>query len=271
MSKIATLGQQYEIMAGVGLQTENHITFNGANRGDPGNITDTPATIFTVTGLVAVKIFAIGETTLVGSSSTLTLGTATAPAAIIPSTIATAIHTHFNWWNATPAATTVSSNVVEFITEENIILTVGTASVTAGSLRFVAIWRPLSADASMVSNPGGSKDLSASASISPSASLSPSSSASTSASISPSSSISASISPSSSLSPSASRSPSSSASSSKSPSASSSPSTSQSPSSSTSASSSASVSPSASGSPSASASASVSLSTSPSSSPSASQ
>lgn len=268
---VATLGQQYEIMAGIGIQTENHITFNGGNTGDPGNLASTPATIFHITGLVAIKIFAIGEATLVGSGATLTLGTATSAAAIIASTTATAIHTHFNWWSATPAAVTVSSNVTEFVTEEDIILTLGTASVTAGSLRFIAIWRPLSQDASVVSNPSGLKAISASPSISPSSSVSPSASASPSASSSPSSSSSASQSPSASNSPSASRSPSASSSSSKSPSASTSPSASVSPSSSASSSSSASTSPSASSSPSSSASSSTSASVSPSSSASASQ
>lgn len=240
------------VIAGTGQRSHNTLTFD-ASTGKVGN-----TTLFSVTGQVGVKIYAYGIATPTGSG-TVAVGTATNSAGLIAATTATSITAKKNWWNATPAAVSLSSNVTEFVISEDIILTVSSATVTAGTIRFVVIWRELSVDGYLRSaNTGGSASpsISPSASQSPSASLSPSSSVSPSssqslspsASVSPSSSVSKSLSPSSSASASASpsssssasQSPSSSASRSVSPSSSSSlslsPSTSASPSSSVSAS-----------------------------------
>lgn len=246
MEEITTLGQQYEIMAGVGIHAENHVTFAGGNANDPGTLATTPYTLFKVSGLVAVKVYAVGVTTPVsGGSGTLAVGVNGSGAILIAATTATSIAAHKNWFNATPVFGGLSSNFTENVIDQDILLTVATGDVTAGSIRFIAIWRPLTLGATLrEANLSAGSDISFSPSLSPSASISPSSSRSPSASASPSSSISPSLSPS--LSPSASISPSSSVSGSVSatPSLSLSPSSSQSPSASRSPSSSVSPSPS---------------------------
>lgn len=230
-----------EIIAGTGIENHNRVTFDAAN-GKVGSFT-----IFTVTGLVAVKVIAVVESTVTsGGTPTIEVGTATNTAGIIAQvTDATGLAANEIWHDATPDSTVEAvsgaASFAEKLVSQDIQVKIGTAAITGGRIRFTVLWRPISANSYLSSsNVGGSASpsVSPSASISPSASRSPSASASSSAS--PSLSPSASVSPSASRSPSSSASasvslstsPSSSASASLSPSASSSPSASISPSSS---------------------------------------
>lgn len=295
---LATLGQQYELMAGTGIQEEVVINFAGAQTGDPGNLSTTPYKLFRVTGLVSAAVYAVVENDVASSGSgTLKVGVqrsdqpgggSDSTAAFIASTTASQLDTYEIWTGASPQATFIANTVTNFpalAISRDIILSVGTANIDSGRIRFVCLWKPITAGSFVVARgtaafTSPSASLSPSSSRSPSASVSPSSSLSPSASTSPSASASSSLSPSGSTSPSASLSPSTSTSASVSPSssasssASGSPSASLSPSSSISGSASPSLSPSsstsASNSPSASSSRSLSPSSSISSSPSAS-
>lgn len=248
MNTLSTLGQQYEILSLQGIQEEYDITFTGAGgAGAIGTIT-----LFTVTGLVKVRAIAYCETTPVGAG-TIELGTTINTAGLITQIAdATNLATGEIWHDATPDASvelvTGTTSYPEKFVSQDIKLKIASAAITAGRIRFVIQWAPVTKGSSVVSTLGN--QISASPSLSPSAS--------TSASLSPSASASRSLSPSASVSPSSSVSPSASASSSIS--------ASLSPSSSASASVSASLSPSASSSASRSPSSSSSLSLSPSSS-----
>jgi len=246
---LATLGQQYEIIAGTGIAENYTATFDGSTTGAVGNLK-----LFKVTGVVAIKIYPQVLQNLNSQGGTLALGTATLTTGIVTTTNASSLNGNKSWI-ASPAALAAdtATNFPTVVTNEDIILTIATASIRGGVISFTAIWKPLTSDASVTAYVAG-------ASISPS--LSPSSSAS--ASLSPSASVSRSLSPSNSASPSSSASPSASASPSQSPSSSASASLSPS------ASASRSQSPSSSASASLSPSASVSRSLSPSSSASAS-
>jgi hypothetical protein len=279
MNLLATIGQQYEIIAGTGIAETKSVTFDNDGSGSVGNLT-----LFHTTGMVGVKIYARGIESLRGASATIEVGTSTNTAGLIAQTTATALLADEIWHDNSPDATLELSSVsTDKIITRDIVLTIATADVTGGAIEFVAVWRPLSNGANLVAattassaspslSPSASVSRSASPSLSPSSSasaslsISPSSSASPSSSVSPSASVSRSLSPSSSVSPSASESQSLSPSASKS--ASLSPSASASRSLSPSASASASLSPSTSKSPSASPS--RSLSPSSSTSPSAS-
>lgn len=204
------------LIAGIGHEAHNRVTFDANTTGKVGT-----QTLFNVTGVVAVRLFAVTQVDLAGSGS-LAVGTAITPTGILTTTAATDLDANEIWQDATPdASVELSTTVAEKIVSQDIIATVSSNTITAGRILFVAIWKPISENAYLVSaNLGGSASpsVSPSASLSPSASRSPSASASPSASTSPSSSASRSQSPSASLSPSASRSPSSSASPSASPS-----------------------------------------------------
>lgn len=204
------------LIAGIGHEAHNRVTFDANTTGKVGT-----QTLFNVTGTVAVRLFAIVQTDVTGSGS-IAIGTAISSTGLITTTTGTDLDAGEIWHDATPdASVELSSVVAEKIVNQDIIATITSNTLTAGRILFVAIWKPISENASLVSaNLGGSASpsVSPSASLSPSASRSPSASASPSASTSPSSSASRSQSPSASLSPSASRSPSSSASPSASPS-----------------------------------------------------
>lgn len=235
---LATLGQQQEIIAGVGIQSENNYSFVG-NQGAVGSYT-----LFTVTGVVAVKIVGVVTATVTSAGApAIEVGTTINTAALIPQVVdGTGLAVNEIWHDATPDSSVelISglSSFPEKLVTQDIKVKVSTAAATGGSVRFIVLWRPLSSGALLVAvNPGDriSASASVSASVSPSASTSPSSSASRSqspsasaspsASVSPSASASRSLSPSTSLSPSASQSPSAS----RSPSSSASPSASASP------------------------------------------
>lgn len=210
----------YEIIAGIGHEAHADIKFG------TGNVSGTPGayTLFNVTGTVSVKILATCETDLAGASATLAVGTALTTAGLIAQATGTDIDANDIWHDNTPdASVELTSVLTEKIVSDNIILTIGTAPVTGGRIKFTVIWKPISSDGHLESafadvstsasrSPSASVSPSASASSSSSPSLSPSASGSPSASVSPSASSSASGSPSASVSPSASRSPSASAS-----------------------------------------------------------
>ena len=265
MNTLSTLGQQYEILSSQGIQEEVSIKFDGGvNSGAIGTLT-----LFTVTGLVKAKVIAICEQTLVGAG-TIELGTTINTAGLIAQIAdATTLATGEIWHDATPDASvelvTGTTSYPEKFVNQDIKLKIGTAAITAGRIRIVVQWAPVTRNSKVVSLlpiTSASPSMSPSSSASPSASASPSSSVSVSASVSPSSSASRSLSPSSSVSPSSSASRS--LSPSASASASLSPSSSVSQSLSPSASASASLSPSSSASRSASPSSSISPSLSPS-------
>ncbi len=73
-----TRGQQLDAAAGVGAVTEKVMTFAGGTTNDPGDFdgTGNPATLFTVTGTVLMKLFATCGVNLAGASATIAVGTA---------------------------------------------------------------------------------------------------------------------------------------------------------------------------------------------------
>jgi hypothetical protein len=144
LSEIAGLG---------GTPLTKTMTFAGGTTNDPGDYdgTGNPATLFTVTGVVAVKLFAVVGTTLVGASATVAVGVSGSTAALIASTTATNAATGEIWHDATPDATVeLSSIATEKIVTGNIIQTVGTANITAGVLRYYLWWKPLSPNGNVV-------------------------------------------------------------------------------------------------------------------------
>lgn len=135
------------------IATEKLMTFAGGTTNDPGDYdgTGNPATLFTVTGTVKLKILAICEETLVGNSATLEVGTATTTAGLIAQTTATAIDVNEIWHDNSPDASVEASTVLtETIVSDDIIQTAATANITDGMIRYIALWYPLSKGAMVV-------------------------------------------------------------------------------------------------------------------------
>jgi len=149
-----TRGQVAEAAAGIGAYAYKTITFAGGSAngiGDDGGTQD-PLTLFTVTGTVRMKLFATcGVSVISAGGGTLSVGTALSAAGLIASTTAANIIANEIWHDATPDASVELWTVAtEKIVRQNVIMTVGTADVTAGELTFHCIWAPISSDGNVV-------------------------------------------------------------------------------------------------------------------------
>lgn len=133
------------------LSAEKLITFTGGTAdtiGDHDGALD-PFTIFTITGTVKVRVVGIVETDLVGAG-TLEVGVVGNTASVIAQVAdATALDVGELWHDNTPdQGIELSSVMPEKVISggKDIIGTVGTANLTAGAIRFLCFWYPLSAD-----------------------------------------------------------------------------------------------------------------------------
>ena len=138
-------------------RTKRTIEFAGATTdawGDDGGALDDSA-IFTVTGMVMVKLIADIKTSLTGDSATIEVGITGATAIFMPTETATQLDAGQIWFNDAAnaaygiigAESAAAGNLPEYILNGNdIILTVKTANVEAGKIDFFALWSPISDD-----------------------------------------------------------------------------------------------------------------------------
>ena len=131
------------------------MTFDGGTTNDPGdfNGTGNPADLFTVTGIVQVRVVAVCTTVLAGASATVEVGITGSTAAVIAQTTGTDIDANEIWHDATPDAALELSTVAatRIITNgADIIQTVATADVTSGVILYVCFWEPISSGATVV-------------------------------------------------------------------------------------------------------------------------
>jgi len=153
MADSFTRGQVAEAAAGIGAYATKTVTFAGGTTNDPGDFdgTGNPMTLFSVTGTVLMKLFATCSADLTGASATIAVGTALSSAGLIASTTATNIDANEIWHDATPdASIELSSVATEKIVRQNVIQTVGTANITAGTVTYHCIWKPISNDGLVV-------------------------------------------------------------------------------------------------------------------------
>jgi hypothetical protein len=131
---------------------EKTMTFAGGTVNDPGDFdgTGNPATLFTVSGTVYMKLFAVVQTDLAGAGATLIVGTAKNTSGLLALTTATDLDQYEIWHDATPDASIEAATVAtEKIVNQNVIQTAATANITSGVLRYICMWRPITANASV--------------------------------------------------------------------------------------------------------------------------
>lgn len=124
-------------------------------RGDQSG-TGNPFTLFTVTGEVLLRIFGVCTTDLASAGGgSLSVGLTGNTAALLPVTTATDIDQNDIWNDNAPA---VGTDTLANLTGPHVVVngldiieTVGTADITSGNVRYVCLWRPLSADGNVVS------------------------------------------------------------------------------------------------------------------------
>lgn len=113
-------------------------------------------TIFTVTGVVELAgVYGVAAASLTsGGVATIELGVAGNTAVLIAQATATALLINEIWHDATPTTTVEAIDMTarQFVVAngQDVILTVGTADLTAGNINFYAWWRPVSANGLVV-------------------------------------------------------------------------------------------------------------------------
>lgn len=125
---------------------EKEVTLDGsAGAGAVGTID-----LFSVTGTVKAKIIAVCSTNLVSAGGgTLEVGVTGSTAGLIAQTTGTDIDAGEIWHDATPDSPIESSSIsVEKIIANglDIFATVGTGDITAGAIKFMLLWKPVSQD-----------------------------------------------------------------------------------------------------------------------------
>lgn len=135
-----------------GITVSKLMTLAGGTANDPGDYdgTGNPATLFTVTGDVLVQVFAVCSVNLTGANATIEVGIAANTAALIAQSTATDIDAGHVWIDATPATVQALPPVQVLTNSTNIIQTVATANITAGTLTYYCIWTPLSGNGNVV-------------------------------------------------------------------------------------------------------------------------
>lgn len=131
-------------------QVEKTVTFDGAAGSGAIGTVD----LFTVTESVMVKIIGVCSTNLVGATATLEVGVTGSTAGLIAQTTATLVTANELLHDATPdSPIELSSVMVENIVGNglDIFATVATANITAGVIKFICLWKPLTWNGNIIS------------------------------------------------------------------------------------------------------------------------
>lgn len=129
----------------LGLTATKVITYSTLTTGAVG-----VDTLFTITGNVAVRVFAVCSTLLTGANATLEVGVVGGTALILAQTTGTDIDAGEVWIDATPALIE-NLPAIKIVAEgADIIQTIATDTVDTGVLTYYCLWTPLSADGSVV-------------------------------------------------------------------------------------------------------------------------
>ncbi len=123
----------------LGLTATKEITYSALTTGAVG-----ATTLFTVTGVVGLRIFAVCSGVDLTGAGTLEVGIAGNTAALIAQTAATAIDVGEVWLDTSPA--TVEALPAIQIVAGSVVQTIASATVTAGTLKYYCLWAPISDD-----------------------------------------------------------------------------------------------------------------------------
>lgn len=131
-------------ITGMGLVATKAITYSALTTGAVGT-----TTLFTVTGPVVVRVFAVASGTDLTGSGTLEVGIAGNTAAAIAQLAATSIDVGEFWYDTSPVTVGVLPAQL-MLNGTNIIQTIASATVTAGTLTYYCLWFPLGNASSVV-------------------------------------------------------------------------------------------------------------------------
>lgn len=127
----------------LGLQQTKTITYVAGTTGAIGT-----TTLFTVTGTVAMNVFGFCSVDLTGTG-TIEIGVAGSTAALCDQQNATAIDNHEVWHDSVLAVGGQIAGHYHVINQD-VIQTIASNTVTAGTITFYCQWVPISSDGNVV-------------------------------------------------------------------------------------------------------------------------
>lgn len=130
-------------ITGLGLVCTKAITYTTLTTGAVG-----ATTLFTVTGLVAMRVWAVESGTDITGSGTIEVGIAGNTAALLAQTTGTAIDVGEIWVDTGPA-TIEALPALQLVSGTNVIQTIAGSTLDAGTLTFYCAWFPLTQSASV--------------------------------------------------------------------------------------------------------------------------
>lgn len=125
----------------LGLVSTKSITYAAATTGAVG-----ATTLFTVTGVVAVKVFGVVSGADLTGSGTLEVGITGSTPSIIAQTTGTNLDVGEIWTDNAPSKIENLPTTFFILNGTNIIQTIGTDTITAGTMTYYCIWVPISSD-----------------------------------------------------------------------------------------------------------------------------
>lgn len=123
----------------VGLRESKSITYAASTTGATG-----ATTLFTVTGTVAINVFGLCTASLTsGGSATIEVGVSGSTAALCNQQTATDVDAHMAYHDAVLA---IGGQVAghQHIVDQDVIQTIGTTTITGGSIAWYCWWVPIS-------------------------------------------------------------------------------------------------------------------------------
>ncbi len=129
----------------LGLTSTKEITYSALTTGATG-IT----TLFTVTGVVGVRIFGVVSGTDVTGSGTIEVGISGNTAALLAQTTGTALDVGEVWIDTAPATIEALPAIQIIGAGQDIIQTIATDTLTAGTITYYLLWVPISSDGNVV-------------------------------------------------------------------------------------------------------------------------
>lgn len=130
---------------GLGFTSSKAITYAAATTGATG-----ATTLFTVTGAVAVRVFGVVSGTDVTGSGTIEVGISGNTAALLAQTTGTALDVGEVWIDNAPATVEDLPALKVIGAGQDIIQTIATDTLTAGTITFYCLWFPISSDGNVV-------------------------------------------------------------------------------------------------------------------------
>lgn len=128
----------------LGLTDNKAITYSALTTGAVG-----ATTLFTVTGTVALSVFGVVSGANLTGSGTLEVGIAGNTASLIAQTTGTDLDVGEIWIDNAPATVELLPSL-SIVSGTDVIQTIGTNTITAGTITYYCTWIPISEDGSVV-------------------------------------------------------------------------------------------------------------------------